>query len=295
MSNRLRVRIQMVLGCLPLLFALAAPEAVAIQISLAQFNSWGVPLLVKKPSRYSEAMLALEHLDPDLVVIEEVFTGRGRRSFHSPSHPYEARGPGWFPRLLESGVRVLSRFPILSEARIAFRRCEGFDCLSHKGAVLVVLGLPDGGRLNLIATHLNAGSKESVRVSQLDQIKQLIEQSGAPEAPLLIAGDFNFSADSESYFRMIQDWSVTDTWLETHSFDDPGITYDSFENPYARNYARKTHEAPMKARIDFILHRDSKRGKIHGLGSRLIFNEEPFYSDHYGILASFEVNPSSLE
>jgi endonuclease/exonuclease/phosphatase family metal-dependent hydrolase len=285
----------MLLSRLPLLFLLAAPDAGAIQISLAQFNSWGVPLLVKKPSRYSGAMLELDHLDPDLMVIEEVFSGRARKSFHSPSHPYEARGPRWFPRLLESGVRILSRFPILSEARVAFKRCEGFDCLSHKGAVLVVLGLPDGGRLNLLATHLNAGSKESVRISQLDQIKQLIEQSGAPEAPLLIAGDFNFSADSESYSRMIQDWSVTDTWLETHSFDDPGITYDSFENSYARDYARKTHEAPMRARIDFVLHRDSKKGRIRGLGSRVIFNEEPFYSDHYGVLASFEVNTPTLE
>jgi len=262
-------------------------------IKIAQFNTWGVPVTVKDTFRYWEAMEALETRDPDLVFLQEVFSSKGKGAFHSERYPFEARGPRGFPKLISSGIRILSKFPIVASAQVSFCKCTGADCLSNKGAVLAILELPEGGRLNVVATHLDAGKQDSIRVSQMEQIKSLIQNYADLEAPLIVSGDFNFSDRSLGYEKMMELFEARDTWKDTHDSSEPGYTYDAYENRYAHDYSIQTHEPLMKDRIDYVLYRSGLKTGLSPTGSKIIFNQEPLYSDHYGIEAEFAIGDTA--
>jgi endonuclease/exonuclease/phosphatase family metal-dependent hydrolase len=147
--------------------------------------------------------------------------------------------------------------------------------------------LPDGQKLNLLGTHLNARGGDPIRVDQLVQIRDLIDREADPEAPLVLAGDLNFTPGSESYAWLGSHLGLADSWAQTHSATDPGYTYDAFENAYARDYAIRTHFPLTRERIDYILFRNGKNGSLRAESSRLILNERPWYSDHYGLSTTF--------
>ena len=263
----------------------------AVTLKVAQFNTWGVPVVVKDTFRYWEAMEALEARDPDIIFLQEVFTRKGRGAFRSEQTPYEVRGPRAFPKPVSSGIRILSKFPVLSSAQVSFCDCTAADCFSKKGAVIAVLELPGGEHLNVVTTHLDAGTRDSVRISQMLQIKSLLDTYADPDAPLLFAGDFNFNDRSEGYEKMMELFLASDTWLATHDSTEPGYTYDAYENRYARDYSIQTNTPLMKDRIDFVLYRSGRSMGLHPTRSEILFRSEPLYSDHYGIEAEFELRP----
>ncbi len=263
-------------------------------LKIIQFNTWGVPVVVKDTYRYWEAMEALEARDPDIIFLQEVFSRKGRGAFRSERYPYEVRGPLGFPKPISSGIRILSKYPILSSAQVSFCKCTGADCLSKKGAVIAILELPSGAHLNIVTTHLDAGTKDSVKISQLEQIKSLVEMYGDPDAPLLFAGDLNFNDRSLPYEKLMDFFGANDTWLDTHDSTEPGYTYDAYENRYAYDYSIKTNEPLIKERIDFVLYRGGSGHILRPLDSSVVFREEPLYSDHYGIEARFELATKPL-
>jgi len=282
----------LILGIIPgAMICLVGSPAHAASIKIAQFNTWGVPLVVKDTFRYWEAMEALELRDPDVIFLQEVFSRKGRGAFHSDRYPYEVRGPRAFPKPVSSGVRILSKFPVIHSAQVSFCDCTAADCFSKKGAVIAVLELPGGEHLNVVSTHLDAGAKDSVRISQMKQIKLLIDTYADPQAPMVFSGDFNFNDRSEGYEKMMELFQANDTWLATHDSTEPGYTYDAYENRYAREYSIQNHEPLMKDRIDFVLYRSGRSLSLTPVRSEILFRSEPLYSDHYGIEAEYDLTP----
>jgi hypothetical protein len=261
----------------------------AMPLKVVELNTWGVPYVVKDTFRYAEAMKAIEGINPDFVVLEEVFSHKGKKAFHSENYPYEVRGPRAFPRLTSSGLRILSKYPVLRSAQTTFSHCVGDDCLSHKGAVIMLAQLPNGKTINILATHTNSRGDDSVRISQLNQIKLLIDTYADPNSPLIMTGDFNFGPKSASYQYMMETIQGKDTWLETHAPTEHGITYDAFKNSYAHDYCISTHDNMIVDRIDFMIYRSTETNPIKPISSSVIFNQAPLYSDHYGLEADFEI------
>lgn len=269
------------------LLASGPVSVLAGSFTVVEFNTWGVPLAVKDTFRYAFAMERLEELDPDFIILSEVFTARAKRAFHSGKYSYWVDGPRAFPKLVSSGIRILSKYPILRTSKIEFCRCKGDDCLSRKGVVFALIQMPDGKRLNLIGTHLNARGGDPIRVDQLAQIRDLIQREADPDAPLILAGDLNFTPGSQPYAWLESELALADSWARTHSASEPGYTYDAFENAYARDYAIRTHFPLTRERIDYILYRNGGNGTLRPEASRLILNERPWYSDHYGLSTTF--------
>lgn len=266
--------------------ALTAKLANAEKIRVLNFNTWGVPIEVWDKARYGKAMAAIEKYDPDFVVLEEVFTGKGRRAFHSDLYPYVVNGPGFFPRLIGSGLRILSKYPIDSSKSLPFHECIGVDCLAHKGSAMISVTLPSGKMLNLLGTHLDANDDANVRVSEIDELKTLTDNFGDPTAPTLIVGDFNFGPSAPAYNYALQQLQAGDSWVDTHPDGDVGLTYDIATNHYAHDYCIKTHDRMIQDRFDLMFH----RGAITPLSSQVIFNtEDSLFSDHYGLIAEFEI------
>ncbi len=270
--------------------SIAAP----FEFSVVAFNTWGVPFAVKDTYRYAQAMDAIEFMNPDFVFLEEVFSRKGRRDFHSSLYPFEVNGPRALPRLVSGGVRLLSKYPIVSSAKMAFWDCVKDDCLSKKGALLAVVRLPNQKKLNLVLTHLNARGGDAVRNAQIDQLKFFLDEFADKASPVLMVGDFNFNPESASYPHALKTLQVQDTWAETHFLGEPGFTYDTTHNEYARDYALKHGFPLVEERIDFLFVRSAGNLQLKPISSDLIFNQSPLLSDHYGLKASFRLESTAL-
>ena len=262
------------------LSAIATPQ----KFSVIEFNTWGVPLFSTQKWRYEEAMRQIEEFSPDFVFLEEVFSHKGKKELQSELYPEVVSGPRALPKLVGSGLRILSKFPVIRSEKMAFGVCVKDDCLSRKGAALAVVVLPDGSNLNLIATHLNARGDDDTRIEQLMELKVFIEENAELEAPILLGGDFNFNPESKSYSYMMEILKLQDTWPATHTSKDPGITYDCKNNKIAHDYSIKTHFPLTEERIDYMLSHG-----LTALSSKIVLDQKPELSDHYGIEAEFEV------
>ncbi len=108
---------------------------------------------------------------------------------------------------LDSGLIVLSDFPILDVNRAAFPSgaCAGMDCFAAKGVVLVTLAVPGKGKVEVATTHLNskgaswASEKETERAyrEQVDFLVEFLRSNRNPKVPLILAGDFNLGDREE--------------------------------------------------------------------------------------------------
>jgi endonuclease/exonuclease/phosphatase family metal-dependent hydrolase len=265
---------------------LISPFAHAEKLKVMIYNTWGVPISAWDTWRFKESMKEIERLNPDIVLLSEMFTAKAKHKFKSKQYPYHADGANWFPRLVGSGLRILSKYPIDLHAILTYNACESTDCLSRKGANLVTVTLPSGKKLNVVGTHLNADGGEASRIDQLKQLNIFSDWYEDKTAPTIIAGDFNFNPLSNEYQYARQSMQVSDAWEDTHSSSDAGFTYDCYENHYAHDYTLKTGGRLFKSRIDYIF----LRGNIKTMSTTLEMNTpDNTFSDHYAIMGEFEI------
>lgn len=107
--------------------------------------------------------------------------------------------------LVDSGLLVISRFPILRTEFCAFEKAAGVDRLASKGILLVEIELPPHERYLLFNTHMQAeycypshGSPCDHSEAQESQWNQALEFVAGHRGPRMIwGGDFNFSGNWE--------------------------------------------------------------------------------------------------
>lgn len=165
---------------------------------------------------------------PHIVVLQEAFTADAKRIGHDSGYRYVVDGPGrddkaaekptrentafagggsFFKgelsgRLLDSGLQILSDYPILAVRRAPFPAfaCAGFDCLANKGMLMVLLAVPGSPTpVAIVTAHLNSHYAAHVRyrrsyyayTHQVDALDQFLANNVAPGVPLIVAGDFN--------------------------------------------------------------------------------------------------------
>jgi endonuclease/exonuclease/phosphatase family metal-dependent hydrolase len=172
--------------------------------------AWNVYMLPKplKFSRQNErTQLQIEALrrlaqENDVLVLTEAFQARYLREVESALeefYPYVSlhRRRGAIHRVMRSGVMILSKYPSRVLGHVTYSQCAKADCFAAKGALLVELTLSEGKRVQLLGTHLQSGSGErieSIRRSQLEQIKGLLDTFKEADVPQVLAGDFNIDS-----------------------------------------------------------------------------------------------------
>lgn len=256
------------------------------KIKVLTLNVWGLPGFIVQDAgkRFDAIRNYIEENNFDFVFFQEAFSTSARINLRTPALPYYVNGPRPHGRILGSGLRILSKYKILRTASLGYADCKKDDCLAHKGAIFIVVELPNGTKLNLVTTHLNARGDNLVRQKQIEQLKLFINYYREPNAPLLLAGDFNFGPNALPYQFILDHLDVSDAWVSTHGAED-GFTYNTVTNAYANDYSGRHGSGFEQNRIDFMF---PTSGLTAILSERLFMNA-PFVSDHFGLMTEFEV------
>lgn len=169
-----------------------------------------------------------EGRNPEIVLLQEAFSDDARQIARHAGYRYVVAGPSaadrnltrptakdaafvangtWWlgegtTRLLDSGLLILSDYPMHDVRRVAFPAyaCAGLDCLANKGAVLATVSIP-GTRLtvDVLDTHLNSRVRSLVSDArslyayrrQTEIVSNFIAANRDSGTPLIAAGDFN--------------------------------------------------------------------------------------------------------
>ncbi|KAJ3319077.1 hypothetical protein HDV06_006696 [Boothiomyces sp. JEL0866] len=134
--------------------------------------------------------------------------------------------------ILNGGVFVASRYPIVKKEQVIYDTGSGFDKLSSKGFAAVSLNYKlEGKNVHIYATHLQADNyDEAQRIRQV-QLQTLIKHARAnvPKEDLVfIAGDLNVNLYSAE-FKHIQKLAR----IGELSYEGP-YSYDPESNSYLR-------------------------------------------------------------
>lgn len=152
----------------------------------------------------------------DVVCLQEVFSSSCSSRWRSRivARDYDAawgrasclaRG-----HVMDSGLAVLSRLPIVFDQFVPFEHNPGLLRLADKGFQHVVLAADSSRLVHVINVHLHptlAGASDAAasRHRQLAQIRAFVDALCLDDdAALLVAGDFNIEQGSDEHQRMLQ-------------------------------------------------------------------------------------------
>ncbi len=170
------------------------------QLKVLTWNIYSLPFIINTTNRMDRAkgvVDVLKRTDYDVIVFQETFH---KKSFQilekglAETFPYALkveRHTGFLK--YHHGIYIVSKYPLELLGTIAFKRCEGGDCLSKKGAILVELE-KEGQVFQVLGTHLQSGNKntrEKIRATQRYQLNEFLAIHRQPNIPQLLCGDFN--------------------------------------------------------------------------------------------------------
>lgn len=143
---------------------------------------------------------------PHVIVLQEAFRESVKDLIKASGYPFveigpDAEAPG---KWANSGLYILSEFPISSVSRLAFhpKSCAGWDCYANKGVLKVQIRIPGMETpVQILNTHMNSNGASGVDQSQVDKSKYLqinetkkfLDASLDRSLPVIFAGDFNMN------------------------------------------------------------------------------------------------------
>ncbi len=155
----------------------------------------------------------------DIVLLQELFTNMKLnkkyyflKEMHNLGFNIVAKtGPSLNEmKFMDSGLAILTKYPVLDKGFIGFKDGEGIDGLSNKGILWAKL-LVNGQELIVYNVHLQASYVldkyyiEPVKMRQLEQLKEACCYfKPKPCANIIIGGDFNIDLEHEKTEQMVK-------------------------------------------------------------------------------------------
>lgn len=188
---------------------------------------------------------------------------------------------------ISGGVKIASKWPIETQARLFFGKGRGMDKMAWKGVLYARIN-KRGRRFHVFATHLQAGGSEGkikTRYRQLRKFAKFVKDIRIPRnEPVLFAGDFNITFDvgpsvswyGQEYLRMLQTLRARNLPMSRRS-----VLYSSSQ----RNQYNKGRKSKV---VDYVLY-----SEVH---KRPVWSEFTMFplkragldlSDHYPVLGHF--------
>lgn len=201
--------------------------------------------------------------DPDIVALQEVDRRTDRvdgddqaRTLGSLTGMDHAFGAFMDYDDGEYGMAVLSRWPIVDVENL--RLPDGDE---PRTALAVRVRSPETGR-ELVVVGIHFYRTDDERLAQADR---LLERLDGEEAPVILAGDFNSTPDSEVIDRFADGFDILSKGRDRLTFPSTG----------------------PEREIDFIMVRPSRR--FYALEHVVL--DEPLASDHRPLVADLVVRP----
>jgi sphingomyelin phosphodiesterase len=226
----------------------------AQEIKIMAWNIFMVPPMIFKSCQTERAFLIADYvrsINPDVLVLEETFM-KSTRSIIDDSlkhiFPYQSAitKKGFFRT--NSGVWILSKYPIGKQSFLTYRNKTGSDVFAKKGATFIELEIQQK-KIQIIGTHAQSLNKnKSVRDKQFQQLKsKMCDVYFSDSVPQFIVGDLNCDYyDTAEYNGMIKKLEALPVVFagEKHS-------WNGLENDLANKFSEHTLET-----LDYILLRN---------------------------------------
>lgn len=189
------------------------------RISVLTYNVAGLPERISsaKTKRY-DSMLKIGELinDYDIVNVQEDFN-YNIQLYTNNLHPYKSAHRG--KAVWGDGLNTFSKFPILEFRRVAWKKCNGSDCLTPKGFSLARICLAKDVIVDVYNVHATSGNSVSAAKARQRNLLQLAEYifTHSEGSPLIVMGDFNahYQFNLDNMFEFIKETNLQDSWVYT--------------------------------------------------------------------------------
>jgi endonuclease/exonuclease/phosphatase family metal-dependent hydrolase len=265
-------------------------EIVPSQSEKLKILSWniymlpGISLFNGNTKRAKLIAEKLHNTDYQIIVFQEAFSSVCRGILSKAlkdTYPYQY-GPvnkNHPPFKTNSGLWVVSKFPLEELDEIRYNVSKGYDKIARKGAA-IFQGQFNGTEFQLITTHLQADATSEIRERQCNEIMdKLLNKYYQPNIPQIICGDFNIEMDNKKdYPVMLQTLDATNGEITGDR-----TTYDEVFNTLGRKSEGK------RKTIDYVLIRNEQWIKEIKRCVNTFYEESSRYighlSDHYAMEA----------
>ena len=208
----------------------------ANQLNVLSYNIWATTIFgsTKVDTRLDEmpAMMA----DYDVLVLTEVFddipTNELLNKLRS-EYPYQSADVFKLGKILDSGTRIVSRWPFTIESDLNYSACDGIQCAATRSTIYVKINKL-GNPYHVFATHTQSSDDDAnrnARLAQLQEMGDYIRSLNIPaDEPVIMSGDFNVNKIGLPEDRDYLEAVLGATEPENRGFN---YTYDANTNTWA--------------------------------------------------------------
>ncbi|MDF1630049.1 MAG: sphingomyelin phosphodiesterase [Alcanivoracaceae bacterium] len=279
---------------------LPEPVSGADALKVLSYNIYALPLVATK---ISERLAELpNHLKGyDVILFQEAFSSdrNGMLQQLAAEYPYQTHVPK-IPysgiNVFDSGVLVVSRYPIVATADFIYPDCSGTDCFADKGIIYAEV-IKGGKAYHVTSTHtasFDTAEARALRQEQFQQIRALVDaQNPASFDAVMMGGDFNVNKLlwPQDYAQMLTNLNATDplsTGYTASTFDPrinslSGAAGSGGETVEYLDYVvySNTHRQPTQSRNDVRVPRTAVAPLFHTRD----------LSDHFPVMGEFVFAP----
>lgn len=267
------------------------------QLKVLTYNVYSLPIPLSNNNITGRLNDIPAHIKGyDVVLLQEVFSSHRVPLLQALSAEYRyqtyipKRANSKFLNLYDSGVIILSRYPIEKVAGHIYSDCTGKDCFAEKGLVYakIIKGKKAYHFINTHTAAYDTDKAREVRLGQIAELKTFIKQQNIPSSDaLLIGGDFNINKLkwlTTDYQKMLDVLNVTAPISTGYSTS----TYD----PTVNKWAKDGGDVPEY--LDFVFWSNEHRKPTQAVNDVRIFrstSESMFstldLSDHFPVKGEF--------
>lgn len=261
-------------------------SGVSDDLSVLSYNVWGLPSLLgtKRKERFERLGATLNAYD--VVALQEAYSDDIEILKQSSGFPHHFRLDNGSLLKTNSGLYILSKYPISKTASTTFNSCAGANCLANKGILMVQVEHPKIGPVDVYTTHYqedDTAKAKQIRINENNRVLQEFILRNASKHPVIITGDFSSIPEQTEYADLMKRMPLTDIFSKLNP-DNPGYTLTP-DNPM-------TGGEGTPKRIDYIFALQKTGVEVTPLESK-ITHQQPVdgvvLSDHYGVSAKLRI------
>lgn len=266
----------------------------ADELKVLTYNIYALPMVA---SKISERLAELpNHVKGyDVILMQEAFASSrtGMLNQLAQQYPYQTHIPvGSGYNLFDSGLVIVSRYPIVKTAQMIYPDCTGTDCFADKGVLYAEI-IKNGKAYHVTSTHtasFDTTEARALRQVQFQQIRQLVNQQNIPNFDaVLMGGDFNVNK-----FLWPQDYQDMLNNLNATAPISTGYTASTFDPRVNKLAGAAGSGGTTVEYLDYVVSSNTHRQPIQSRNDVRILRStaDPVFmtwdlSDHFPVMGQF--------